>query len=65
MRRIAARAERAHPTEEHFLPLLVAAGAAGYDEPLEVIDGGLDGVLSMDSYAWGCVVNRPALAKAA
>ncbi len=58
-------AERAHPTEEHFLPLLVAIGAAGYDEPLELIDGGVDGVLSMDSYAWGCVVNASALAQAA
>jgi 4,5-DOPA dioxygenase extradiol len=56
----APQAERAHPTEEHFLPLLVAVGAGGYDEPLELLDGGLDGVLSMDSYAWGCVVNAAA-----
>lgn len=55
-------AVRAHPTEEHFLPLLVAIGAGGYDEPLEAIDGGVDGVVSMDSYAWGCVVSRLALA---
>ena len=61
----APHAPRAHPTEEHFLPLLVAIGAGGYDEPLEILDGGLDGVLAMDSYAWGCVVNRPALAQAA
>ena len=53
----APHAERAHPTAEHFLPLLVAIGAGGYDEPLDVLDGGLDGVLSMDSFAWGCVVN--------
>ena len=46
-------AARAHPTEEHFLPLLVAIGAGGYDEPLELVDGGFDGVLSMDSFAWG------------
>lgn len=52
----APHAGRAHPSEEHFLPLLVAVGAGGYDEPLEVLDGGLDGVLAMDSYAWGCVV---------
>lgn len=64
-RALAPFAERAHPTEEHFLPLLVAIGAGGYDEPLEVIDGGIDGVLSMDSYAWGCVVNASALAEAA
>ena len=44
---------RAHPTDEHYLPLLVAAGAAGNDKPL-VIDGGVTyGVLSMDCYAWG------------
>lgn len=64
-RALAPHAERAHPTEEHFLPLLVAVGAGGYDEPLEAIDGGVDGVVSMDSYAWGCVVNRPALARVA
>lgn len=64
-RSLAPHAERAHPTEEHFLPLLVAIGAGGYEEPLEILDGGLDGVLAMDSYAWGCVVNRPAHAQAA
>lgn len=64
-RALAPHAERAHPTEEHFLPLLVAVGAGGYDEPLELIDGAVDGVLSMDSYAWGCIVNAPAQAEAA
>ena len=64
-RNAAPYAQRAHPTEEHFLPLLVAIGAGGYDEPLEAIDGGLDGVVSMDSYAWGCIVNRTVLAHAA
>lgn len=52
-RAIAPHAQRAHPTEEHFLPLLVAIGARAYDEPLELIDGGVNGVLSMDSFAWG------------
>ena len=52
-RRLAPSAIRAHPTEEHYLPLLVAAGAAGEDAPT-VIDGGITyGVLSMDSYGWG------------
>jgi 4,5-DOPA dioxygenase extradiol len=52
-RRHAPSALRAHPTDEHYLPLLVAAGAAGGDAPL-VIDGGVTyGVLSMDCYAWG------------
>ena len=54
-RRIAPHAERAHPTEEHYLPLLVALGAsAGSAAPAEVIEGGMTfGVLSMESYAWG------------
>jgi 4,5-DOPA dioxygenase extradiol len=47
--------ERAHPTEEHFLPLLVALGAstAGDSTP-DVIEGDITyGVLSMESYSWG------------
>ena len=45
--------ERAHPTEEHYLPLLVARGAADGDTARR-IEGGLTyGTLSMDSYAWG------------
>ncbi|SFW68018.1 DODA-type extradiol aromatic ring-opening family dioxygenase [Luteibacter sp. UNCMF366Tsu5.1] len=44
---------RAHPTEEHYLPLLVAVGAAMDDVPM-AIDGGITyGVLSMDCFAWG------------
>lgn len=46
-------AARAHPSAEHFLPLLVAIGSGGQDEPPEFIAGGIDRVLSMDSYAWG------------
>jgi 4,5-DOPA dioxygenase extradiol len=47
-------AARAHPTEEHFLPLLVALGAAEADERAQRIAGGIDfGVLSMASYAFG------------
>jgi 4,5-DOPA dioxygenase extradiol len=50
----APHAERAHPTEEHFLPLLVALGAQDDDDVVQRIDGGIThGVLSMDSYAWG------------
>ena len=54
-RREAPHAERAHPTEEHYLPLLVALGAStAGDETPEVIEGGMTyGVLSMESYAWG------------
>ena len=54
-RRTAPHAERAHPTEEHYLPLLVALGAStAGDETPEVIEGDMTyGVLSMESYAWG------------
>ena len=50
-------ARRAHPTTEHFWPLLVAAGAADTGEGLpsaQVIEGGIAyGMLAMDSYAFG------------
>ncbi|MDF3836532.1 class III extradiol ring-cleavage dioxygenase [Cupriavidus basilensis] len=58
-RRLAPHAARAHPSDEHFLPLLAAIGAAKAGEPLQVIDGGITyGVLSMESYAIG--QSRPA-----
>lgn len=48
---IAPHAQRAHPTVEHFLPLLVAAGAAGNTADVTLLNGGIEhGVLSMDSY---------------
>lgn len=54
----APQARRAHPTAEHYLPLLIAAGAAAPDAQLDVLDGGIThGVLSMDSY----VFNAPAV----
>lgn len=44
-------AERAHPTDEHFLPLLIALGAAGERYDTRVLEGGVSyGVLAMDSY---------------
>jgi len=51
----APHAVRAHPTEEHFLPLLVALGAQQEGDTLQVLDGGgvLHGMLSMESYVWG------------
>ena len=53
-RRLAPHAERAHPTQEHFLPLLVALGASHEDETAQVIAGDITyGVLSMESYVWG------------
>lgn len=50
----APQARRAHPTAEHFWPLLVAAGAADLAQPVRVIEGGIThGVLAMDSYVFG------------
>lgn len=50
----APHAARAHPTTEHFLPLLVAAGAASKPGAVTVLDGGIrHGVLAMESYAFG------------
>ncbi|MDH4114951.1 MAG: dioxygenase [Burkholderiaceae bacterium] len=47
----APHARRAHPTPEHFLPLMVAVGAAGPTPMVEHIDAGVDsGVLAMDAY---------------
>lgn len=50
----APHAQRAHPTAEHFLPLLVALGAAPRARPTTVLDGGIvHGVLAMESYLFG------------
>jgi 4,5-DOPA dioxygenase extradiol len=58
-RRRAPHAERAHPTEEHFLPLLVALGASGDGDAVTVLDGGMTyGVLSMESYVFE--IDQPA-----
>lgn len=47
-------AVRAHPTEEHFLPLLVALGASHANEPRRLVEGGMTyGILSMDSFGFG------------
>jgi 4,5-DOPA dioxygenase extradiol len=52
-RALAPHAQRAHPTDEHYLPLLVALGAAG-GQPGRLIDGGVThGILSMDSFVFG------------
>lgn len=53
-RRQAPFAGRAHPTEEHYLPLLVALGASRDDEPGTLVPGGMTHeVLSMDSFGFG------------
>lgn len=58
----APHAARAHPTDEHFLPLLVAAGAADASSPVTVLPGGITyGVISMESYLFGPVADDAAL----
>lgn len=53
-RTLAPHATRAHPTDEHYLPLLVAIGAVGAPDAVAAIEGGIThGVLSMDSFVWG------------
>lgn len=50
-RRQAPFAERAHPSDEHLLPLYVALGAAGAHAKGQRIDAGIDlGFLAMDIY---------------
>ncbi|NJD24255.1 MAG: dioxygenase [Betaproteobacteria bacterium] len=52
-RRQAAGAIRAHPSEEHLLPLLVAVGAGGTDARAERVHAGIDDyVIAMDAYAF-------------
>lgn len=54
-RRQAPAAARAHPTDEHLMPLFVALGAAGNDWTRHRhLDGGVVyGMLSMDGYLFG------------
>lgn len=50
----APHAGRAHPSTEHFWPLLVAAGAAPEQGDWRVLDGGIaHGVLAMDTFVFG------------
>ena len=58
---IAPHARRAHPTSEHYLPLVIAAGAASDMLPAAVLDGGIvHGVLSMDAFVFGMQVPQAA-----
>ncbi len=52
-RRRGPHAERAHPSEDHYLPLLVALGASMAADQPAVIEGGMTyGMISMDSFVW-------------
>lgn len=53
-RRRAPGAERAHPTDEHLLPLFFAIGAAGdeWKNPRRLEGGVSDAVLAMDSFVF-------------
>ena len=52
-RAIAPDAERNHPTEDHFLPLLIALGAGGKDaKPERIHVSSTYRTLSMDAYAF-------------
>lgn len=58
-RRRAPHARRAHPTDEHLMPLFVALGAAGEGAVVSCLEGGIDlGVLGMDSYAFAAAPTR-------
>lgn len=52
-RQAAPEARRNHPTPEHFLPLIVALGAAGDSPAGQMIhDGFTFGMLSMAAFRW-------------
>jgi 4,5-DOPA dioxygenase extradiol len=53
-RRLAPQAVRAHPTDEHFLPLFVALGAAGGSVSARRVNDEITfGALAMDAYLFG------------
>ena len=51
--KLGAVAQQAHPTYDHYLPLLYAAGAADAGEPLAFFNDGFQGQsISMRSVVW-------------
>jgi 4,5-DOPA dioxygenase extradiol len=52
-RQRAPHAQRAHPSEDHLLPLFTALGAAGASAQVEAFYRGIsDYVIAMDGYAF-------------
>lgn len=50
----APNARFSHPTDDHFLPLIVALGASGGDDAIRIYQGTEDdGLLVMDAYRFG------------
>ncbi|MGL4667227.1 MAG: DODA-type extradiol aromatic ring-opening family dioxygenase [Saezia sp.] len=50
-RTLAPNAVRAHPIEDHFMPMLIALAASSEDDKVHLYDGGVDySALSMDAY---------------
>ncbi len=55
----APHAQRAHPTDDHLLPIFVALGASGAStRALRLHDDVTYGVLAMDAFAFGDAVNE-------
>ncbi|RKS87652.1 4,5-DOPA dioxygenase extradiol [Orbus hercynius] len=53
-RKLAPYAQQAHPTDEHFLPLLIALACSDNDEPITELDAGITyQALSMNNYIFG------------
>ena len=53
-RKLAPHSQRAHPTDEHLLPLFVAIGARNHDEQTVTVENAIYfGTLSTQSYFWG------------
>jgi 4,5-DOPA dioxygenase extradiol len=55
---LAPHAHRAHPSDDHFLPLLVAQGAGDANAPVTVLEADIRyGALSMESYVFGAIAH--------
>jgi 4,5-DOPA dioxygenase extradiol len=52
-RQMAPDGVRAHPTEEHFLPLFIALGSRLKEDQLQMMGGDISyGILAMDALLW-------------